>query len=302
MHRNHTSNYIKFLFLVVVLLIVVLLGCNPTATRAPTSTSDYIVPTVVALETELAHQATQVTTLSAPTPTTTRPTFTPVSTPLANLSTHTPTSTMIESFLSPDGSRLAFVQNLGTLIIQEEGSQQRELLVTDEISSLAWFPDGRHIVYSDRDISQQVMARQDRLWIVNVETGEKHQIDIGYVPRPGNVPCISPGGDYIAVLSGTFWGDACVVGYGLAVLELDDTLQPVAIYRQTNFEGLPEEDELESFYPVSTKDLTDPVRWLNDTQLMVGFKWGCVQRGTEGVYLLDITTLQASKIGDLKDD
>ena len=92
------------------------------------------------------------------------------------------------------------------------------------------------------------------------------------------------------------------MSYSLAILELDDTLQPVAIYYQTDFKGLPEKDELESFYPVSTKDLTSPVRWLNDTQLMVGFKWGCVQRGTEGVYLLDITTLQANKIDDLNGD
>ena len=153
------------------------------ATRAPTSTPDYIAPTVVAL--------------SDPTPTTIRPTSTPFSTLLPDLPTHTPTPTTIESFLSPDGSRLAFVQNLGSLIIQEAGGQQRELVVTNEISSLAWFPDGKHITYSDRGTSQPPMVRQYRLWIVNVETGAKHQIDIKHVPRPGAVPCISPGGDYL---------------------------------------------------------------------------------------------------------
>jgi len=302
---NHTSKRIILLFLAAVSLFVALLGCNPTAPPAP----DYTMATVAALATTNARLITQVAELAtadacqstqiasqetlnsylatrvAAFPSATQPLFTPVPTPPANLPTHTPTPT-IEPFPSPAGLRLAFVQNLGTLIVREADGQQRELLVTDEISSLAWFPDGRYIVYSDRDLSQQVISRQDELWIVNVKTGERHQIGAGYGPR------VSPDGSHVAVLSGTLWGDACYVGYDVAILELDDNMQPVAIYHQADFAGVPEEGELESIYPAD-------VFWQSNTQLVVVLRWAC--SGTQSTYSLNLTTLQADEINGLQD-
>jgi hypothetical protein len=149
------------------------------------------------------------------------------------------------------------------------------------------------------------MARSDALWVVNVETGEPHLLDDGFVHS--EAARISPGGTYIAILSGTWWGDACYVGYGLAILELDDALRPVAKYRQADFAGLPTKkegslDEDESFHPESTGDLTLLGLWLNDTQLLVEFRWACVQNGSEGIYLIDLTRLQASKVSELQEN
>jgi dipeptidyl aminopeptidase/acylaminoacyl peptidase len=267
MHHDHPSKHTLLLFLIAVSLLVALLSCNPTATSTHAPTPDYVVSTVTALETELAHQAAQVAALHeavsylstrvgalpASTPTTTPPTRTPVpSYPPTPTSTPMP----VQSFPSPDGSRLAFIQDRGILVVEEADGQQRELLVTDEVSSLAWFPDGRYIVYSDHDLSQDVIARKDQLWIVNVETGESQQIGAGYAPH------VSPDGRHIAVLSGVLWGGACLVGYDVAILELDDNMHLAASYRQDDFAGLPgeedEKEEMASFHPVSTEDIETP--------------------------------------------
>jgi hypothetical protein len=306
MYGNPASKRTLLLFLAIISLVVMLLGCNLTTTPTP----DHTQATIAALATVNAHLATQVARLATSDAHQatriasqaalnsylatrvgalglgTRPVLTPVPTPPADLPPYTPTPPTVKSFPSPDGSRVAWVQDLGTLMIQEADGQQWELLASDEISSLAWFPDGRTIVYSDRDLSQPVTGRQDQLWIVNVETGQRHQIGTGYDPR------VAPDGKHIAVLSGTLWGDACYVGYDAAILELDDRLQPVALYQQADFAGVPEEDESESIYPVD-------LFWQSSTQLVVTLTWAC--SGTESTYLLDLTTLEATRTDDGQD-
>ena len=182
---------------------------------------------------------------------------------------------------------MALIRDRGTLIIQDKGGQQRELVTSDEISSLAWFPDGRYIVYSERDPAQPVVKRQDTLWIVNVETEEGHQVGTGYDPR------VSPDGRHVAVLSGILWGDACHVGYDVAILELDAAMQVVARHDQDDFAGVPEEDTSESIYPVEFS-------WQSDTQLVVVLAWACSDVG-RSTYVLDLATLEAKRIGGEQD-
>jgi hypothetical protein len=206
----------------------------------------------------------------------------------------------IESFPSPDGSRLALVQGRGTLIVQEADGEQRELLVTGEISGLDWFPDGTHLVYSDFDLAQEIIARRGRLWIVDVETGESRQISTGYGPR------VSPDGRRIAMLYGILWGDASFVGYDIAILELDEGMHVVVVAHQDDFAGLPgkeaEEERDASFYPVSTGDIPASGVWQSNTELVIGLRWTCTgpDDPESGVYLLDLETLRAERIGDLE--
>ncbi len=296
-----------FMLLGGVLSIVALLGCNLIAPRAYDAD---IASTVAVLETELARQATQVTTLSeglsylstrvgalpASTPTSGFPTRTP---PPSRLPAPTNTLTPVSSFPSPDGLRRAVIQDRGIVIIQGAEEQRGDLLVAGAVSSLAWFPDGKHIAYSEHDTLQDIVARRDTLWIVNVETEVSWQIGTGHTPH------ISPDGRHIAVLDGVLWGDACFVGYDIAVFELDDTLQVAATYHQDEFAGLPgaedEETEGASFYPVSTEGIKAPGVWQTDTQLLVGLSWACsaLDDQDNGIYLLDLTTLQAHKTADL---
>jgi len=277
-----------WLSLTVTALIVTFLSCAPAV--SPTSAPD---PTPVAPGTESPHAAIRTPPPSLP-PTT---------------ATASPATTTTLPFPSPDNSRLAVVQDLGTLIVQDADGQQHKILVIDEISSLAWFPNGDHIVYSDRDPSQPVVNREDTLWIISippleadvcirdVETGERHQIGTGHAPR------VSPDGRYVAVLAGVLWGDACHVGYRLTVVELDATMRTAAVYHQTDFAGLPRDDEAASFYPTTAGDLTAPGRWRSNTELVTAMKWACpVQDNTEGIYLLDLTTRQARKIDGLSGD
>jgi hypothetical protein len=107
------------------------------------------------------------------------------------------------------------------------------------------------------------------------------------------------------VLAGVLWGDACFVGYDVAILELDEDMRPVATVHQDDFAGLPdreaEEERSESFYPASTEDMPASGIWQTDTELMVGLRWTCSGRddAANGVYLLDLETLEAARIGDL---
>jgi len=254
------------------------------------ATTDAGLSTQVAgLGTMIARQATQVAsqatlisylaTRGPASPAAGRPTFTPAPT---NVSTRTPTPPPVSSFPAPDGSQVALIRDRGTLIVQDESGQQRELVVSDEISSLAWFPDGRHIIYSEQDPAQPVVNRQDALWIVNIETAERDQVGTGYDPH------VSPDGRHVAVLSGVLWGDACHVGYDVAILELDAAMQVVTRHDQDDFTGVPEEGTSESIYPVAFS-------WQSDTQLAVMLAWACsdVERST---YVLDLATLEAEKV------
>ncbi len=244
------------------LAAMALYGCTTPAAPAPTPTS-------------------------VDTPTAARPTFTPAP---------TATSEPVASYPAPEGSRVAIVRARGTLIVEDGAGQQRELLVTDAIADLTWVPDGSHIVYVDRDLSQEVnFLKKEELWIVDVETGERNKIGTGFAPQ------ISPGGRYVAFFAGVPWGDACAVGYDLAILELDGGMSVVTTYAQDDFAALAVDDaKMASFYPVS-------IEWRSETELVAGMRWGCVAPDEPGVpesglYLLEVETLQAEKIAELTAD
>jgi len=203
---------------------------------------------------------------------------------------------------SPDGARTALVERPGTIIVRESNGSGRPILVADEISGLAWMPDGTHLVYTDRDRREQIMGsgsfgRQDSLWILDVATGDRVQVATS--DENLHDPRVSPDGRYIAAVTGSGWGDACLMDVGLAILKLDPGYKRLELYTDRDFTGLLEGTEDSFVFPVDEPDLPAPGIWLNDTQLEVGLDWTCVPENPAGVYRLDLARLQAVKVADL---
>lgn len=201
---------------------------------------------------------------------------------------------------SPDGSLSARVQRGGHLIIESQDGRDRELVVTQEISGIAWFPDSRHLVYTDRDRSKQVNATEDwgithKLWALDIETGERHLI--GTSGENFHHPVISPNGRYIAVLAGNTFGDACLASPTLSILELDSELRRQAVYVISDFSGLPYSSP--GNYGIYPTDHTSPGHWEGDQSFVTSLWWVCLtaDNSPNGTYLLDLGKREAQRIG-----
>ena len=135
----------------------------------------------------------------------------------------------------------------------------------------------------------------DELWVVNLETGENYpfQDQFGLVTGKGlHHPTISPDGRYVAGIEGSGWADACYVDSNLWVKEIgfsEDRLQEVfSHYPKYSIDPSPEDGEM---YVIRI------IGWDSATHLKVELGWTCTVENLAGVYLLDMSTLTAEKIG-----
>lgn len=209
----------------------------------------------------------------------------------------------ISPHVSPDYSQMAIVEPPGTLILQEvETQEQRTLLSVEEISSLAWYPDGIFILFSIRDRSDQQINPGaprfvDELWVVNLETDEAYpfQDQFGQVTGTGlHHPYVSPDGLYVAAVEGTGWADACFVASTLWVKEIGisgNRLQEVFSHYQNSFTVDPTPDNGEMY-------VKRIVGWDSPTHLKVELGWTCTVENLAGIYLLDMASMMAQKIED----
>jgi hypothetical protein len=206
---------------------------------------------------------------------------------------------VVDPLPSPNGSRIAFVERPGTLIVQDANGKRHVLLETDEIAGLAWFPDGKHLVYTDVDRSQQVnppnsMGLQFELWVMNVKTKERHRLSTA--EERLWKPVVSPDGRYIAAIAGTGWGDACLYDKGLVFLSLDQALQRVAKYGAEGFYGIVTGDsrDIWSIYPGNGA-------WIDNSSYQAELYQHCLPEFEDGIYILDLSTLKATRISDIED-
>lgn len=207
----------------------------------------------------------------------------------------------IEPLPSPDGSKVAWVKNAGTLVIQTGDNDPRELASAVEISSMDWFPNGRHLIYAVRDRSRQVNERQawgiiHELWVLDVENGMRYRVSTK--EENLHTPRVSPSGRYIAVLSGNQIGNTCFESPRLSFLFFDSALQRQAVHKVYEFIGLPFADpEHNGIHPM---DVKNPVVWVGEHEATSGLWWSCLSSSSppDGNYILDMVDLQAEKIGD----
>lgn len=199
------------------------------------------------------------------------------------------------ALVSPDGNYYAVVREAGQLVIGGRDGGDRAVVSADEITGFLWLPDSRRLVYVDRsptDSANPVL--RDRLWIVDIDSAESHAISSGFAPL------LSPDGRHLAFVHGSRSGDACVVGFGLGIVELNEEFVPTALVRQTQIAGIPSSEAAHSFQPDLTEDLSFPGRWRDARTLEVTMRWACRdQFGDDGVYAVDVGAYEAEPAGEL---
>jgi len=211
-------------------------------------------------------------------------------------STQTPAIVFPESsVISPDGLHAARIDGGDRLFILDSGRGEAEIAGSGVITQFSWFPDSRHLVYSERvSTDAGFPSTEDRLLTADIVSGTTSEIGQGFTPS------VSPDGSRVAFLLGARVGDACIVGFGLGVVELDDQARPVSLLRQDEISGLPISEEAETFYPSLGRDSEFPGIWRDASTLEVQMRWACKMddRGN-GVYLVDLESKRAEKIGEL---
>jgi hypothetical protein len=196
---------------------------------------------------------------------------------------------------SPDKSHTAFVQFGGQLLMEEPDGRVWEIAQAQEIASLAWFPDGRYLLYNERDRSNQIQPDEDtgithRMYLVDLDTGE--QTILGTSGENFHSPMISPDGVFISVLSGNTQRDGCIGSPNLAFIELDTELRRHSIHSLSDFSGL-------EFYNNNSLSviprLSGERNWESDTKFSVVLEWVCKPPGKEldGLYVLDLSQMTA---------
>jgi len=203
---------------------------------------------------------------------------------------------------SPDKSHTAYINLGGRLTIEDPQGEMNELVVTQEISDLAWFPDNQHLIYADRDRTNQVNESSDigithKLWILDIVTGNR--ILVSSAEDNFHTPVVSPDGKMVAVLTGSSMREACQASPTLSILELDNNFRVRKTYTIDDFTGLTVDTQ--SGGMIVPHNPQSPGDWQRNNQLVVPLTWTCVdqQNAPDGLYLLDFTTMNARRIGDI---
>jgi hypothetical protein len=207
---------------------------------------------------------------------------------------------------SPDKTRVASVRAGSRLVVQDQTGVERELVIAQEISSLDWFPDNRSLLYTERDRSKQTSPNQDlgiahKLWVLDTETGERHLISA--TGENFHNPQISPDGSYIAVLSGATYIDSCNYSPTLAIIKLDSGLKRLAVFRLSDFSGLPAVTGSNANTPASNIFPTNPKipgKWEDNQKFVTGLWWSCLKQenSPDGLYLLNLANMEAGFAGN----
>jgi hypothetical protein len=199
---------------------------------------------------------------------------------------------LLEQVSSPNGLWSAFVRNPNKLTVLDPDRNPRQLFWGKEIFNLAWLPDSKHLLFLDRDRSQQggaaLMGVLDDLWIVNVATGETRVLSQRNSPLLRQL-VISPDGRYIATAEGSGYGDACLLDSKVVIFELSDDLKHATPHVQDGFDGIPTGTDM-SVYPINVGG------WLNNTQFQVPLDFTCTtDTSLKGIYIFDMSNLSVKK-------
>lgn len=195
---------------------------------------------------------------------------------------------------SPNGQWIADADDPRKLLIRDTGKNVRQLFTGNEVANLTWLPDSQHILFIDRDRSQQVkginVGVRDDLWIVEVISGESHLL-YKNTALIGKL-VLSPDVHYIASIDGSGFGDACFVDKKLIFFELSGDYRSVKSIKQDQFTGIPFINNDVVVYPVEMGV------WKNEFKFDVMLAGTCnADQGLFGRYLLDLRSLKAEKTG-----
>jgi hypothetical protein len=193
---------------------------------------------------------------------------------------------------SPDGLFSAFVVDPEELIIQDKSGAQQKVYSVMQITSLAWHTDNIHLIYSKRSSTSKPpnpLAIWDELWVLNTLTGQQRQLS--QVEENLHHPLVSPGGQYLALSSGTGFIDACLVDDSLVIMQLDSSLERVKVFDLSDFSGIIIENEVSGMIS-SIYVIGEPI-WRLDHVFEVELQWTCTTDPPNGRYQLDLNSLTA---------
>lgn len=203
---------------------------------------------------------------------------------------------------APTGRSVA--QRLGdrSLVLADSPDLLIELTLTDQpISEIVWLPSGRQIVLVTEDRSEQIggstLGIRHALWLVDVATGQTSPL--GFYDEDLHEVRVSENGRFLSLISGSSYGDACMVDRTLLIMTLDEQGQRLTLQQATQFAGFPQEaaGSMYQLYPA------DNGRWASNDQFEIGIAVTCLLEKDSptlpGLYRLTPTTLQAERIGPL---
>jgi len=194
---------------------------------------------------------------------------------------------------SPNGQWVADADDPQKLLVRNTGRDVRQVFNGNEITNLAWLPDNQHIVFVDRDRSQQQVPTnlgiRDDLWIIDILSGESHLLYQNTVAF-GSFS-FSPDGRYMASIEGSGFGDACFVDSRLIFFELASDFRIARLIKQDKFSGLSAVQDT-VVYPV------EEGTWQSETDYLVPLNGTCnFDPNLVGTYLFDLSELNAQKTG-----
>lgn len=154
---------------------------------------------------------------------------------------HTIPANSIGPKVEPNSGFTAAVQDNKTLVLSRVDGTTASWNSFGDIVDFAWIPGGQAIVYSEQIVVNAelpgTLGLRHNLWLQNVITGEKHQL--GSTDEDLHTPIVSPNGRFLALYSGTLYGDACGVDADLHIMELTANLQRANLIDLADFSGFP---------------------------------------------------------------
>jgi hypothetical protein len=196
--------------------------------------------------------------------------------------------------ISPTGSWIALVDDLQTLSVMDSKGNLQEMYRGMEIANLGWLPDDKHLIFVDRDRSEQNpvgMGIRDDIWIVNVETGQNTMLfeDNDELMRPFVVSAASASGYYVASVEGSGFFDACFVDMKVVIFEINPELESGSRFVQEDFAGLPSGQDMD-VYPSGQGE------WSSAGRFRIPLDFTCTMDATlKGSYVFDMGSLSVAK-------
>jgi len=195
---------------------------------------------------------------------------------------------------SPDFQWAIEILDQKTIVFRDVNGLPTTLYTGREIPYHSWSTDSKHMLFVDRDRSQQqsgtTIGMRDDLWIAEIPSGELHllyQSNTSFAGRAG--PQVSPDGHFIVSLEGSGFGDACMVDSRLIFLELASDLKSVKPIMQEQFGGFPASND-GFVYPAEDGE------WKANDLYLVTLDGTCaVDKSQMGSYLFNVSNLTTAR-------
>jgi hypothetical protein len=205
--------------------------------------------------------------------------------------------------VEPNTGFTAVVQDHTRLVLRRVDGTTASWVSSGDIISFDWFPNGPVIVYSEQIVVDPslpgTLGLRRNLWLQDVISGEKWLL--AGSDEDLHSPVVSPDGRRLALLSGTFYGDACGLDVYLHVMELTEDLTRHSLIELDDFTNLPivEFSAPQPFLWNSQGDYdVTPGLWQDADTLEVGLTWLCADTNANGTYQLHLNGRTAEKVAE----